>query len=138
MTDRDTFAAAALTGLLADTRREGTFEEFADSAYKFADAMLARRDQPAPASSHEATWAPITTAPLDGTYILLAGPSGYMGTPLRVEVCRYDAGYHPLQPWVTHANNSFLDGGDAPTHWMPLPPAPLSSAPSQAAGGKLQ
>ncbi len=55
LNDRDTFAAAALTGLIADTRREGTFEEFADSAYKFADAMLARRDQPAPA--------PLSSAP---------------------------------------------------------------------------
>ncbi len=69
-------------------------------------------------------WLPIETAPRDRTYILLAGPSGYGTTPLRVEVCRYDADFRPLQPWVNHANDSFLDGGDAPTHWMPLPPPP--------------
>lgn len=71
--------------------------------------------------SKTAGWQPLETAPRDGTYILLAGPSGYMGTPLRVEVCRHDAGYHPLQPWVNYANNSFMDGGEAPTCWMPLP-----------------
>lgn len=66
-------------------------------------------------------WQPIETAPKDGTYILLAGPSGYTTTPLRVEVCCYDAEYRPRQPWVNHANDSFMDGGAAPTLWMPLP-----------------
>jgi hypothetical protein len=61
------------------------------------------------------------TAPRDGTYILLAGPSGYSTIPIRVEVCRYDAEFRPLQPWVNHANNSFTDGGEQPTGWMPLP-----------------
>ncbi len=70
-------------------------------------------------------WQPIQTAPKDGSYILLAGPSGYMSTPLRVAVCKFDDEYRPLQPWVTHSNDSFLDGGEAPTHWMPLPPSPL-------------
>lgn len=64
---------------------------------------------------------PIETAPKDGTYILLFGPSGYITTPLRCEVCRFDAEYRPLQPWVTYANDSFMDSGEAPTHWMPLP-----------------
>ena len=64
---------------------------------------------------------PIATAPRDGTYVLLFGPSGYTTTPLRCEVCRYDAEYRPRQPWVNHSNDSFLDGGEAPTHWMPLP-----------------
>lgn len=67
-------------------------------------------------------WQSLDTAPLDGTYILLAGPSGYIGTPLRAEVCKYDAEYRPHQPWVNHSNDSFMDGGEAPTCWMPLPP----------------
>lgn len=75
-------------------------------------------------------WQPLETAPRDGTYILLAGPSGYMGTPLRVEVCRYDAEYRPLQPWVTFSSDSFLDGGEAPTCWMPLPP-PITNPTKQ-------
>lgn len=66
-------------------------------------------------------WQPIETAPKDGTYILLAGPSGYINTPLRVEVCKYDAEHRPHRLWVNHASDSFLDGGEAPTHWMPLP-----------------
>ena len=76
----------------------------------------------------EATWKSIETAPRDGTYILLAGPSGYIGTSLRVEVCKYDAEYRPHQPWITHAGNSFLDGGEAPTHWMELPEAPAMTS----------
>jgi hypothetical protein len=71
-------------------------------------------------------WQPIETAPKDGTYVLLAGPSGYIGTPLRVEVCKYDADYRPLQPWVDYGGQSFLHSGGPPTHWMPLPPAPPS------------
>lgn len=69
-------------------------------------------------------WWPIASAPKDGTYILLAGPSGYAGTPLRVEVCRWDPEYRPHNPWQTYADNAFEDGGAPATHWMPLPPAP--------------
>lgn len=67
---------------------------------------------------------PIGTAPKDGTWILLFAPSGYGTTPLRCEVCRYYPEYRPLQPWQNHANDSFLDGGEAPTHWLPLPYVP--------------
>lgn len=63
----------------------------------------------------------IETAPKDGRYILLFGPSGYTTTPLRCEVCRYDDNYRPLQPWVTHSNDSFEDGGEPATHWQTLP-----------------
>jgi hypothetical protein len=67
------------------------------------------------------TWRPIETAPRDGTFILLAGPSGYVTTPLRVEVGRYLPRHRPLNPWQNHANDSFTDGGPLPTHWLPLP-----------------
>jgi hypothetical protein len=66
-------------------------------------------------------WQPIETAPKDGSFILLAGPSGYRTTPLRVEVCRYLPAYRPLNPWQNHANDAFTDGGPSPTHWAPLP-----------------
>ena len=69
-------------------------------------------------------WQPIETAPRDGTFILLAGPSGYSTTPLRVEVCRYLPEYRPLNPWQNHSNDSFTDGGEPPTHWAPLPEMP--------------
>lgn len=67
----------------------------------------------------EGKWRPISTAPKDGRYILLAGPSGYIGTPLRVRVCRY-AEFRPFQPWVDYAGDSFLDDGAPPTLWHPL------------------
>lgn len=64
---------------------------------------------------------PIETAPKDGTYILLFGPSGYTTTPLRCQVGHWDAEYRPLDPWQTYSNDSFCDSGEAPTHWLPLP-----------------
>ena len=68
------------------------------------------------------TLQPIETAPKDGRFILLAGPSGYHSTPLRFEACHY-TGY-PFFPWRNHANDAFSDGGADPTHWMPLPTLP--------------
>jgi len=67
---------------------------------------------------------PIETAPKDGRYILLFGPSGYTTTLLHCEVCRWYPEYRPIDPWVTHSNDCFSDGGEAPTHWMPLPEPP--------------
>lgn len=61
---------------------------------------------------------PIETAPKDGSYILLFGPSGYITTPLRCEVgywCQHAKG------WLNHANNWFTEGGEPVTHWLPLP-----------------
>jgi len=45
MNDRDTFAAAALTGLLADDgdRLDHAMSEFTRRAYEWADAMLIER-----------------------------------------------------------------------------------------------
>lgn len=64
-----------------------------------------------------ARWFPIETAPKN-QYILLAGPSGYLGTPLRVEVARWAESHGN---WRNHAFDAFTDGGPEPTHWMPLP-----------------
>ena len=69
------------------------------------------------------TWQPIETAPKDGTWILLAGDSGYTTTPFRVSVCQWSFDtYHSF--WRDHSGDGFLDDGDEPTHWMPLPPVP--------------
>jgi hypothetical protein len=46
MTDRDTFAAAALTGMMS--RVSGKAEAFAEAAYKLADAMLRERANSTP------------------------------------------------------------------------------------------
>lgn len=72
-------------------------------------------------AEQEQTLQPIETAPRDGTYILLFGPSGYTTTPMRGAVGHYDPEYRPLNPWQTHSNDAFTDDGGEPTHWMPLP-----------------
>lgn len=65
---------------------------------------------------------PIETAPKDGRFILLFGPSGYMTTPLRCEIARWDPEYRPGSPWQTYSNDVFcICGGSEPTHWMELP-----------------
>jgi hypothetical protein len=66
-------------------------------------------------------WRPIETAPRDGTYIIIAGNSGYMTTPLRAGVCRFDNEYREPYSWRNYANDSFLDGGEPPIVWIPLP-----------------
>lgn len=74
--------------------------------------------------SAQAGWRPIATAPKDGTFVLLAGPSGYTSTPLRAAVgCWNDGGGYGAKAagWRDHAHDWFTEGGDEPTHWMPLP-----------------
>jgi hypothetical protein len=83
-----------------------------------AVAKLALSLSPAaPPPAETILWFPIETAPKDGSYVLLRGPTGYTTFPFRVRVCRYDAKLSPRQPWVDYANDSFLDDGPAPTHW---------------------
>ncbi len=41
---RDLFAAAALAGMLATPNREGFYRDYADDAWKHADAMLRARE----------------------------------------------------------------------------------------------
>ena len=49
MSLRDWFAGQALAGLLADSNTSGTYKEFADYAYQYADVMLrARQKSPSP------------------------------------------------------------------------------------------
>lgn len=63
-------------------------------------------------------WQLIVLAPRDGTFVLVAGSSGYTSTRLRVEVCRYDS---EGRGWRNHAHDWFTDGGPEATLWMPLP-----------------
>jgi len=69
-------------------------------------------------------WQPIKTAPKDGTFILAAAPSGYIGTPLRVSVCTWEDGgrFGPRSAgWRTHSGDWFTEGGADAISWMPLP-----------------
>lgn len=45
MTLRDYFAAKAMQGLLSDTQVKAAPDEFAENAYRMADAMLAAREK---------------------------------------------------------------------------------------------
>lgn len=49
-----------------------------------------------------------------------------MDTPLRCEVGCWSK---DKQRWNDHAGDAFTDGGDEPTHWMPLPDAPSTENP---------
>jgi hypothetical protein len=64
------------------------------------------------------TWRPITTAPRNGTFILVRGDSGYTTTPYRMAVCQWSRDYGG---WMTHSHDRFTDGGDDATEWMPVP-----------------
>lgn len=67
-------------------------------------------------------WQPLETAPKDGTYVILAGPTGLSTTPLRAEICRYDPTFWQLPcKWVNHQHDGFVKGGSEPTLWMPIP-----------------
>lgn len=61
---------------------------------------------------------PMSSAPRDGKYVLLFGDSGYMTTPFKCAVCKYDAEFRPHRPWIDHADNAF-EG--EPVGWLPLP-----------------
>jgi hypothetical protein len=71
-------------------------------------------------------WIPIpatpmrTLAPYDGRYYMLGGPSGYVGTPIRVAVCKYDIECRPRNPWVDYSGKPFSDGGGPPKWYAPL------------------
>lgn len=63
-------------------------------------------------------WLPIETAPKNGSFVILGGPSGYMNTPIRCEIARWS---DDRESWVNHSNDRFTDGGEEATCWMALP-----------------
>jgi len=80
-------------------------------------------------------WQDISTAPKDGTWILIAGSSRQ---PQEWDAPNYDLGYdeygtHGLMVFIGHwvqGKSKFTDqwddyyGPEYPTHWMPLPKSP--------------
>jgi len=64
------------------------------------------------------TLRPMEDAPND-EYVLLFGESGYGGTPLRCEVCKF---YPDWGGWRTYSSDYFGDSGNPePVGWLPLP-----------------
>lgn len=76
---------------------------------------------------------PIETAPKDGTWILLFGPSGYREPEIRCTVGCW-SGPLPYPPysehWQTHNGSKFEYENCLATHWCPIPdvvPAPAQT-----------
>lgn len=78
-------------------------------------------------------WQPISTAPKDGTVVLLGDTkfpdevvAGYWG----LASAAWGDGADTEFPWVMlesgNGINHLMSGHHGPTHWMPLPPAPQS------------
>lgn len=71
---------------------------------------------------------PIETAPKDGTWILLFGPSGYEDPEFR---CVVGSWYEPVKMlvatrpyWQTHNGSVFEYENCHATHWCPIPSVP--------------
>ncbi len=71
-----------------------------------------------PAENPEYVWAPIDTAPRDGTCVLVMLPDSGVPQP---------ATYDETEGWVHQWDDSKLRGLNAPTHWMPIKPGPTTS-----------
>lgn len=89
-----------------------------------ADVISAWNRRAAPASPLPGGgWQDISTAPKDGTPILITRPTRFMS----------EEGYHVVRweddRWCCHDGkfDTWLRGSD-PTHWMPLPAAPTGDA----------
>lgn len=75
-----------------------------------------------------ADWQPIETAPKDGTRILLIA-SGWSNTNAAERGYWERQPYHkkPKPYWQYDRWNASTSREHPPTHWMPLPPAPLAT-----------
>lgn len=102
----------------------------------------------------EAAWLPIETAPRDETLILLGRPASeeddrdgesapgrwHEGYPDAPDDMGHDGGFMDIEYNGTFfcarsfGNPSHQTQGYQPTHWMPLPAAPMAAAPSPAEG----
>ena len=84
----------------------------------------------APPTAQAEGWRPIETAPKDGALIVLGARNGvWLGKYVPV----YQSGYRPENPWSSMLLNHdhMAERYTRPTHWMPLPPPPTSSADSR-------
>ncbi len=70
-------------------------------------------------------WLPIETAPKDGTSILLHGSwSGEIGCDVPIAST---VGFWSYDEWVASITDYYSVSAN-PTHWMPLPPPPKTTA----------
>lgn len=71
------------------------------------------------------TWQPIETAPKNGTTVLLFTPYRHIDSDPTSGIrtgfwCKYD------QLWDRDYSSKRMAKAEAPTHWMPLPSAPMA------------
>jgi hypothetical protein len=64
-------------------------------------------------------WVPLSEGFPKDRHVMLRGASGYVTTPHRVMVAKFDTGYGE---WRTCQNDRVTDDGEMPTHWMELIP----------------
>ena len=102
-------------------------------------SLMSKHSTPSPQQGRSANvpaWQPIETAPKDGTPILVSfGSMGiwrvFWSEPEWTDAyCIWCVDDNKHGPYVLRG---FSDEGDrAPTHWMPLPPAPLANGEDAA------
>lgn len=102
--------------------KTGAAEHFLRDAKDAEELRYTVWDNPSLCLRTTPCWRPIDANAMDGNYYMLRGPSGYIGTPHRVVVAKYDPMFRPHQPWVTYSGESVLDDGKMPTEYMELIP----------------
>lgn len=97
---------------------------------------------------HDFKWKPINTAPRNGQFVELKGDSGYMGTPYRIIIARYEQSREgelfgqgfDEDAWRSITGGHLTDDGPFPTHWRVLTTEfdspPDSLAPNREARGQ--
>lgn len=75
-----------------------------------------------PAQANMLPWASIDENTPRERFLLLRGPSGYIGAPMRYIAARYEEGRaaEAIYNWRDHAGDAVTDGGPMPTEWVEL------------------
>lgn len=94
-----------------------------EDAEVLASAVLRAAAEFAAAPTPPDPWQEISTAPKDGTEILV----WMFGNTF--SVVSYEISANNAQHYVWMAPEGYLYHKDAPTHWLPLPPPPATLSP---------
>lgn len=115
--DNGIYAGVAADGENDPVIADGCSDENADFIAKAPD--LLRR---ALAALQQQGWRDISTAPKDGTFVLLREPNWKAGAVIGKWFDFEQVIHGALGFWEAHATEV------KPTHWMPLPPLPASAS----------
>jgi len=92
-----------------------------DAAWRVADVVLRAQEPP------QAQWQPIETAPKDEYRSVLGCDIGSGPNDWEIRTTHFDAG-----GWVKDTPYAMSTHYWEPTHWMPLPTAPVGDTPVSA------